>query len=81
MFLKSILIRSDNNSTNINDKLSPIEIFYLYNNYNNYNKRDFYITLLLSLLSKNIIKLNRRDNDLYVFKVNKYFDLDSYINR
>ena len=81
LFLKSILIRSDNNSTNINDKLSPIEIFYLYNNYNNYNKRDFYITLLLSLLSKNIIKLNRRDNDLYVFKVNKYFDLDSYINR
>ena len=79
LFLKSILIRSDNNSnTNINDKLSPIEIFYLYNNY---NKRDFYITLLLSLLSKNIIKLNRRDDGLYVSKVNKYFDLDSYINR
>ena len=79
LFLKSILIKSDNNSnTNINDKLSPIEIFYLYNNY---NKRDFYITLLLSLLSKNIIKLNRRDDGLYVSKVNKYFDLDSYINR
>ena len=33
------------------------------------------------MLSKNIIKLNRRDNALYVSKVNKYFDLDSYINR
>lgn len=33
------------------------------------------------MLSKNIIKLNRRDNVLYVSKVNKYFDLDSYINR